>query len=416
MPDTANIIAVIGAGIVGIACARALQRAGKTVTVFDPQPPGRGCSYGNAGHIAIDHVRPLARLDVLAGVPRMLFDPLGPLTLRWSHLPRALPWLMGFARAALPVREKAGTRALAGLLGISTAAWREELEASQIEGLMHTRGALLVYETDAAFAADEKSRAIQRAHGVELEAVSGEAARRLAPGLSDGVRHGVFYPKASHVVDPYGLVLALVGTFVRDGGTIEAAAATAVESANGRVTGVATSAGRHACDAVVLAAGLDSPRLLRPLGLRLPIQPERGYHLMIEESGVKFDIPLTSAESSFVITPMRHGLRLAGTVELAAADAPPNWERAEVLARHAKRLLPGLAGKPGERWMGLRPTLPDYLPAIGPVPGYPGLFAAFAHQHIGLTMAAATGRIIKDLVIGAPPPVDVGAFRPERFG
>src|SRR5229473_916913 len=330
-------IAVIGAGVVGVACARALQRAGHDVTIYDPEPPGRGCSFGNAGHIAVDHIRPLARLDVLAQVPRMLTDPLGPLAIRWRDAPRLVPWLARFALAARPAQVERGTAALAALLRGVTAAWAEEARGSNLVGLFRAKGALVVYTSEGAFRAAAGERALQRRHGIAVETMDGDAARAMAPGLNAAIRHATYYPASQHVADPLTLTLGLVEAFRRE--------------------------------------------------------------------GARFEVPITWGERGFVLTPMDGGIRLAGTVELAAADAPPSWARAELLTRQARKLFPGLTGRELSRWMGLRPTLPDYLPVIGRSPRQRNLYLALGHQHIGLTTATMTARLIGDLVAGRPPAI-----------
>jgi D-amino-acid dehydrogenase len=190
-------VAVIGAGVVGICCARALQRQGHRVTVFDPQPPGSGASFGNAGHIAVDHVRPLARFDTLRQVPRMLTDPLGPLALRWRDAPSLVPWLTRFALATRPKQVERGTTALAALLGGAPAAWAEEVRGSNLAGLFRAKGALVVYHSDSAFRAGAHEREIQRRHGVAVETMDGDAARARAPGLDKSIRHATYFASKS---------------------------------------------------------------------------------------------------------------------------------------------------------------------------------------------------------------------------
>jgi glycine/D-amino acid oxidase-like deaminating enzyme len=408
-------IAVIGAGVVGICCARVLQRQGHRVTVFDPEPPGSGASFGNAGHIAIDHIRPLARLDILAQVPRMLADPLGPLSIRWRDAAVLAPWLARFAFAARPAQVTRGTAALAGLLRGSAAAWAEETRGSNLAGLFRAKGALVVYDSERGFKAAAGERALLRAHGIEVETMDGDAARGLAPGLDASIRAATYFSAAQHVGDPHGLVVGLAESFSRDGGRIERLAVTGFELADGAVRAMMTPAGPLPADAVVLAAGLASRRFGRQLGIKLPLVDERGYHVMIEPEGANFEVPVTWGERGFVLTPMEAGIRLAGTVELAAPGAPPSWPRAELLTRQAKMLFPGLTGRETSRWMGMRPTLPDYLPVIGRAPRQSNLYLAFGHQHIGLTTAAATARLIGDLVAGAAPTIDISAFAANRF-
>jgi glycine/D-amino acid oxidase-like deaminating enzyme len=408
-------IAVIGAGVVGMCCARVLQRQGHRVTVFDPEPPGSGASFGNAGHIAIDHIRPLARLDILRQVPRMLVDPLGPLSIRWRDAPRLVPWLIRFARAALPAQEARGTAALAALLRGSAAAWAEEVHGTNLAGLFRARGALVVYDSGRGFAAAAGERALLRAHGIAVETMDGDAARALAPGLDAAIRAATYFPASQHVVDPYGLVVGLAEVFIRDGGRIERMAVTGFDLADSAVRALTTPAGMRPADTVVLAAGLASRRFARQLGIKLPLVDERGYHVMIDPAGARFDVPVTWGERGFVLTPMEAGIRLAGTVELAAPDVPPSWPRADLLVRQARMLFPGLTGGEASRWMGVRPTLPDYLPVIGRAPRQRNLYLALGHQHIGLTTAAATARIIGALAAGKPPEIDISAFAAERF-
>jgi glycine/D-amino acid oxidase-like deaminating enzyme len=408
-------IAVIGAGVVGICCARVLQRQGHRVTVFDPEPPGSGASFGNAGHIAIDHIRPLARLDILRQVPRMLADPLGPLSIRWRDAPALLPWLARFALAARPAQVARGTTALASLLRGSSDAWAEEMRGSNLAGLFRAKGALVVYDSERGFAAASGERALLRAHGVAVETMDGDAARALAPGLDAAIRAATYFPAAQHVGDPHGLVVGLAESFVRDGGRIEPLVVTGFEFADDTVRAVTTPEGARPVDGVVLAAGLASRRFGAQLGFALPLVDARGYHVMIASDGARFEVPVTWGERGFVLTPMEAGIRLAGTVELAAPEAPPSWRRADLLTRQARMLFPGLTGAETSRWMGMRPTLPDYLPAIGVAPRQRNLYLALGHQHIGLTTAAATARIVGDLVAGMPPAIDIAPFAPDRF-
>jgi D-amino-acid dehydrogenase len=408
-------VAVIGAGIVGAACGRALQRAGHSVLLLDPAPPGSGVSAGNAGHIAVDHVRPLARPDILAGVPRMLATPSGPLTLRWRGLPAMTPWLARFADAARPARVRAGTAALAGLLATALPDWLAELHASGLCGLMLRNGALVVMETPGGVAAAQAEGRIQAAHGVVFRDLAASEVSDLLPDLAIRPAGGRIFSQAAHVVHPQRLVEALVGRLAADGGTLARTAVTGFRRVADRVTALVTPAGDVPVSAVVLAAGLASPALARTLGIALPMTAERGYHCMLAPGALAVPMPVTFSERGFVVTPMEHGIRLAGTVEFGAARRPPDWARADILAHHAGRLFARPIATT-DRWQGDRPTLPDYLPAIGPVPGAVNLFLAAGHQHLGLTLAATTARLIAALVGGAPAGQDIAAFDPARFG
>ena len=326
-----------------------------------------------------------------------------------------MPWLTRFTLALRPGQVERGTTALAALLRGASAAWAEEVHGSNLAGLFRSKGALVVYDSESAFRAGAQEREVLRRHGVALETMNGDAARARAPGLNAAIRHATYYPAAQHVVDPHGLVLGLADIFVREGGRIVPHAVIGFDVADGVVRAVETAHGAREVDAVVLAAGLGSRRIGRRLGLNLPLVAERGYHLNLAATGARFEVPVTWAERGFVLTPMDGVIRLAGTVELAAPDAPPTWARAELLVRHAQRLFPDIGGGEISRWMGMRPTLPDYLPAIGRAPRQRNLYLALGHQHIGLTTAAISGRIIGDLVAGKVPDFDIAAFAVDRF-
>jgi D-hydroxyproline dehydrogenase len=407
-------VAIVGAGIIGMNAARALQRAGADVVVYDPDEPGAACSFGNAGNIAIDHVRPLARLDVLATVPSMLLNPLAPLCLKPAGLPAAWPWLWRAAVAARPSQVRIGTTALATLLGASRAAWDEEIELSGLDDLFRTEGALVAYERADSLDRTAADARILRDHGVRVEILSADAINGLVPGLAKPAAGGRFYPDAAHTIDPHGIVLRLAERFVAEGGTIRHEKVTGFLLADGCVAGLQTPARTEKVDAVVLATGLASRALAEQLGARTPIGGERGYHVVLE-NGPALELSVTFAERGFIATPMAMGLRLAGTVELGAGAAP-DWRRAEALLHHMRALYSRTDLREASRWTGDRPTLPDYLPMLGASPKARNAIFAFGHQHIGLTLGAITGRIVRDLVQGRPVTTDISACRTDRFG
>lgn len=409
-------VVVIGAGIVGTCVARALQRSGREVVLVDAEAPGNGTSFGNAGYIAFNCVRPLARAEKLRQVPAMLFDGTSPLHIRWQNLPELLPWMIGFARATTAAQVARGSQALACLARDTNAAWRIEQQASGLGELFRSRGCLYVYTSDAAFAADAEERALEKANGVGFDILDAEATRRLAPGLAPEVRHGVYLPDGMHTLDPHRTVVRLADRFAAEGGRIERARVSGFDLAEQRVSAVRTDQGAISAAAVVIAAGGASRALAAQLGFRAPLVAERGYHVMLDPQGLGFDLPVCWAERGFFLTPMQQGLRLAGTVELASAAAPPNWRRADLLAQQARRLVPGLVGQETSRWIGVRPTLPDYVPAIGRAPHHDNVYCAYGHQHVGLTFAAITGRHIVALLDGTPLPPELAACDPGRFG
>jgi D-amino-acid dehydrogenase len=414
MPESPAI--VIGAGIIGTCVARALQRTGRTVTLVDADAPGSGTSFGNAGYIAYNYVSPLARADKLLQVPGMLLDGDAPLNIRWRSLPSILPWMLRFAWATRPGQVARGSRALACLSRDTNAAWRVEQQASGLGELFRSRGAVYAYTTDAAFHGDAHERQMEQANGVRMEILDSAALRKLVPGISDDVKHGVHLPDGMHTLNPHRTVTTLAERFAADGGRIERARVEGFELVGNEVVAVRTTDGRLAASAVVIAAGRASRELAPHLGFKAPLIAERGYHVMLDPDGVGFDVPVTWAERGFFITPMEHGLRLAGTVELATPEAPPTWHRADLLDRQARKLFPALRGRELSRWMGMRPTLPDYVPAIGRAPHQRNVYCAYGHQHLGLTYAAVTARHIASLMDGGSLPDDLAGCDPARFG
>jgi D-amino-acid dehydrogenase len=416
MNDQAPVI-VIGAGIVGTATARALQRAGHAVTLIDSDEPGKATSYGNAGFIAIDHVLPLARPSTLKRVPQMLMDRNGPLTLHPPSIPWLLPWMARFAFAAYSAAEvKKGVDSFGPLMAEANIAWKAEIQASGLGELFLSKGALYVYESEESFAAGAEERELQKAKGTEFEIVDGARARELAPGLSPHIVRGVYYPHGMHTINPYRVVTALAERFAAEGGTVLRGRVRGFGREGDQVTSVKLTDSELAAKAVVITAGRASGELTRLLGFNAPLVAERGYHVMLAPDNVRFDLPVSPAGRGFFITPMQEGLRLAGTVELAAPHQPPSWHRADLLVRHLKDIFPGVGGDERSRWIGERPTLPDFRPAIGRAPRLANVYCGYGHQHVGLTLATATGRLIARQMAGETLPETLSACDPGRFG
>lgn len=408
-------VAVIGAGIVGVSAALYLQRDGRQVTLIDPRGPGEGASRGNASVIAAESCVPVATPGIVRRVPGMLMDPLGPLAIRWAYLPKLAPWLWHFIRASTPARVEEISIALRSILRNCTDAFLPLLEAAGEPGMIRRTGWLGVYETEAKWQSAQWALDLQRRRGVEFQVLEAEDIRQFEPSLAPIYRHAVFYPENAYIVNNFRMVQALGAAFVRNGGVHVREEAHDFEFGPNGPSHVLTNGGRHACDAVVITAGAWSRQLCRRLGHDPLLDTERGYHVMLPDPGVMPRLPIYSGDYSFAVTPLEHGLRFAGTVELGGLAAPPNYARAAVLLERGRRMFPGLREEGMAQWMGFRPSMPDSLPVIGGSDRHRNAFFGFGHGHLGLTLGPQTGRILADLVAGRDPGIDMRPFRIDRF-
>lgn len=407
-------VAVIGAGIVGACCAGWLQRKGLRVTLIERDGPGGATSFGNAGSLSPTAVLPVAMPGMLSQIPRWLLDPLGPLTVRWSYLPQALPWLVRFLRCANSEQMWRTANALRPLLAPIFECYAPLVKNAKVEHLVRREGIVYVYDSEAQFLASRPAENMRRKLGAALEDVSAEDIQRFAPGLARGFRWGTYAPENGFTIDPHRLTRAIAEQVVADGGSLVSAEARDISLGRSAIV-VRTSGDDISADAVVVAAGAWSHFLAARVGDRIPLETQRGYHVTVANPGVQPNRMLNWVRPRVFATPMDMGLRFAGTVEIAGLKAAPDWRRADALLQLGKRMYPDMNTSSVSRWMGHRPCLPDSLPVIGPSPRAPGVFYAFGHGHVGMCGASGTGRTIAELVAGERPQVDVAPFRADRF-
>ena len=408
-------VVVVGAGMVGVSAALWLQESGHEVTLIDRGAPGRGTSYGNAGIFATYACIPINAPRRIVDAPSMLLDPRSPLSIQWSYLPRFLPWALRFLSACRPGRVRATVRALASILERAEEGFLPLARRAGIEPLLGPAGALYVYESEESWRRDRGNRERRRAHGVAMRDLDPSEVYELEPALAHVVHRGSYLEDVFYLRSPHRVVDGLARAFVQWGGRLRQAE---VRTIGGGVPGlleVVTAGERILADRVVVASGAWSTRLLGRLADDIPLDTERGYHVVFPEAASLLNRPVAPVDGGFFMTPMEGGLRAAGTIEFAGLDAPPRPARVDALTAAARRLLPDL-GEPAESWLGFRPTLPDSLPAIGPLPSDPRILCAFGHQHLGMTLGGITGKLIAELVDGTgPPSVDLAPFRPDRF-
>jgi len=411
MPD----VVVIGAGIIGLACAWSALQDGARTTIIDPDFEGDRTSHGNAGVIAMADSTPISVPGVWRKVPKWLVDPLGPLSLDWKHLPRALPWFMAFQQASRPDRFKAISDALAAL---HQRVYRDLLPMLSDVGAMnilYRRGALVVYETDAAFYADADEWRFKQRLGAKLQMMHADAVREMEPALADVFKHGVFQEACAHVGDPRDVVTRIRERVRALGATFERGKVAAVTGVEGGAAAIFDDGSRVSGRNVVVATGAWSATLAASVGDRVLLESERGYNTTLPDAAIHLSREVVFAERRFVATPLDVGLRIGGAAEFAGLRAPPNYQRSDALLALGKRFLPGLRAEGAVQWMGHRPSTPDSLPVIGRSPKVPGVIYAFGHGHLGLTQSATTGALVADMIAGRTSDVPMAPYRIARF-
>lgn len=410
-------VAVIGTGIVGVASAAWLQRDGHEVIFIDPREAGEACSFGNGGSISPSACLPVGMPGMWKKVPGWLRDPDGPLTIAPGYLPRLAPWLVRFLRASRPAEVERITRAMRGLLAPVFEAYEPLLQRAGGMDLIRHTGCLYVYSSEEAARRWAWGMDLRRRLGVELRPVGEEELAEMEPDLRGRFRFGLFAPDNGSTPNPSRLVKTLYAQAVTDGAQHLRQRVAGFGQRGGVVNQVRLDDGEAVeVDGVVVAAGAWSHRLARSLGVSIPLETQRGYHVTVKSSQLELGRTVVAQEENLTVNPMETGLRLAGTVELAGLDAPPRMQRADALLRQGQALFPHLDTSEVERWMGHRPCLPDSMPVIGRAPGVDNAWLAFGHGHVGMCGGASTGREIAHLVAGRTPEIDLAPFTPERFG
>ncbi|MCZ8081142.1 MAG: FAD-binding oxidoreductase [Rhodobacteraceae bacterium] len=408
-------VLIVGGGIIGLAVAHHLLGRGHTVTILDRDPEGDRASYGNAGGIAVSEVIPASAPGVFLKVPGWLLDPLGPLAVRWRHLPSLIPWLLQFSHASSRTEMLRGAKALASLNNRTYDDLLPMLAANGLQNELHCKGALSVYETERAFQADAGTWDLRRLHGITCDELSGDQAREMEPALGPIVRRAVATPQWSHVSDPRTLHSALLTSLRQRGLKVIRGTAAGLTPTESAVTVDTSDAGPLAAEDVVIAAGAWSGFLAATIGDRVLLESERGYNTTIAAPGIQLGREIIFAERQFVATPLSCGLRIGGAAEFGGLDAKPNFKRSNALVSLAHRYFPDLVETHGTVWSGHRPATPDSLPVIGRSSRNRRVIHAFGHGHLGLTQAATTGRLVADLIDGATPVVDLLPFSVDRF-
>ncbi len=415
MADGVKTVAIIGAGIVGVSTAIGLQREGHTVILIDKAGPAEGTSYGNGGVLASVACVPVTGPGLIKKAPKMAMDPNQPLFLKWGYLPKLMPWLWKYLSNANEADTRRISSAVAQIVGDSLAEHQGLSAGTGAEGFVKPSDYLFLYNNRAHFEGDALVWDIRRTQGFHWDEWGRAEIEAFDTIYANEFKMGVRLGDHGRISDPGGYVKALAKHVEGSGGRFIKAMVEDVLLEQGQVIGLRAGGETIHCDACVVATGIWSSPLAEKLGVKVPMESERGYHLELWEPSQMPKAPAMVASGKFVVTPMDGRIRLAGVVEFGGLDAAPSKAPLDLLRRNAKAAFPGLSWAREEEWMGHRPAPSDSIPVIGEVPKAKGVFMGFGHHHIGLTGGPKTGRLLAQMISGKKPNIDVEVYSPARW-
>ena len=411
----ASEVTIIGAGIVGICSALSLLERGMTVRLIDRAGPAEGASYGNAGVISPWSCVPQALPGLWRTLPRLLLEIDSPLSIRWRYLPRFFPWAIRFLQAGRAHEVEKIADAMDQLNRPNVDLYRRHLAGTGKEHLLQDCFYVQAQRSPLKPGPNSPGYRLREKRGAPTELVDGKGLREIEPALSEGYQSGLIIRDQARALHPGELGKALADKAKALGAQLLRHDVRAIRPDADGSWLIETEAGTLVAEKLLIAAGAWSTRLLEPLGIRLPLAFERGYHLECRQPGIELRHSVMDLDKKFVASSMNAGIRSAGTAEFADLEAPSDDRRVQMLKTLTKAMLPDIKIDDTKGWMGVRPSFPDSLPCIGPLPGVDNLFAAFGHSHYGLGMAPKTGEIIADVLADRRPNINLTPYSPARF-
>tara|TARA_B100001989_G_scaffold139808_1_gene99250 strand:+ start:1665 stop:2912 length:1248 start_codon:yes stop_codon:yes gene_type:complete len=406
-------VGIVGAGIQGVCAGLHIQKKGIPVTIFDKQEPGMMASYGNAGHFSPYAVLQLNRPDIIFDVPKMLLSSYGPLALKWNYIPKMLPWILKYFKSSTKKNMMHTAKYMHQILNLSLDAYDDMFKEIDTTNLVERKGIIYVWTNK-----NKKSRELEikvrEELGVKQKIISKEEILDLEPNLNPVFDAGAYYDYAYHARDPHGILKKLFELFVKKGGQFQKCEVKDIRQTSHNNSEIITPEKKYNFEKIVLACGAFSKYFTDKLGENIPLDTERGYHVHFESMEHLISRPVIFLDRGFGMTPMNQGLRAVGTVELGGLKNPISKKRIEYIVKCAKELLPQLKEHKDE-WLGFRPTLPDFLPVIGPSSKFKNIIYSFGHQHLGWTLGAITGKIVSGIISEENTNLDLQPYSSKRF-
>jgi D-hydroxyproline dehydrogenase len=407
-------IGVIGAGIQGVCIALNLIKKGFKVTIIDRENPGEvSASYGNAGHFSPYASVPINRPDIIADVPSMLLNSKGPLSLKWNYVPKMIPWFLQFIRNCTTKKMMHTAKYMHQILDLALPAYDELFQDIDVSDLVESKG-IMYFWTNKDLKSRELEIKIRNELGVKQQLLTPHEINDLEPHIKKIYHGGVLYPKAKHARNPKKILLKLFDLFLKKGGTFQKQNVKSITFTSDNKPIIKTELDSYNFDKAVIACGAFSKKLTDQIDEKIPLDTERGYHVHFKGYDHLLSRPVIFLNRGFAITPMEQGLRVVGTVEFGGLKNPPSKKRILNLVNNAKYLFPELKEHQDE-WLGFRPTLPDFLPVLGPSKNHKNLFYSFGHHHLGWTLGAISGKIISGMIAGENTNLNLVPYYSRRF-
>ena len=410
-------VGIIGAGIQGICIGLQLIKKGIPVTIFDNKDPAckefTPASYGNAGHFSPYAVLQFNRPDILYDIPKMLFSSNGPLALKWNYVPKMIPWFLRYLKNCNKKSMLHTAKYMHQILNLSMDAYEEIFKEVDMTGLVEKKGIIYIWTNQ-----NLKSRnleiKVRNDLGIKQKLLSQKEILDLEPNLNPVFDAGVIYDDSMHAKDPHGILKKIFELYLNKGGKFIKENVSSLKQISNNETYVQTDTKKYKFEKTVIASGAFSKKFTDQLGENIPLDTERGYHVHFKDMESLISRPVIFLDRGFGLTPMNQGLRAVGTVELGGLKNPPSIKRIKYVINCAKELLPQLKDHQDE-WLGFRPTLPDFLPILGPSLKNKNIVYAFGHHHLGWTLGAITGKIVSGIVAEEKTNLDLNPYSSARF-